>query len=177
MAKAVPLTHNRILHIAIPVVLANITVPLLGLVDTGVVGQMGQAVPIGAVGIGAVILTALYWVFGFLRMGTTGFAAQSRGAGDVDETSAIFIRALGIGVLGGLAIIVFQGPLFRFGFWMSPASPEVETLAHNYMAIRVWSAPFLIGTYAVTGWLVAVERTRAISVSYTHLTLPTIYSV
>jgi len=164
MAKAVPLTHNRILHIAIPVVLANITVPLLGLVDTGVVGQMGQAVPIGAVGIGAVILTALYWIFGFLRMGTTGFAAQSRGAGDVDETSAIFIRALGIGVLGGLAIIVFQGPLFRFGFWMSPASPEVETLAHNYMAIRVWSAPFLIGTYAVTGWLVAVERTRAILV-------------
>ncbi|MDA9207266.1 MATE family efflux transporter [Octadecabacter sp.] len=162
MADTAPLTHRRILNIAVPVVLANVTVPLLGLVDTGVVGQMGLAAPIGAVGIGAVILTALYWIFGFLRMGTTGFASQSRGAGDGDETSAILIRALGIAVAGGLAIIMLQFPLFRFGFWMSPASAEVETLARSYMAIRVWSAPFLIATYAVTGWLVAAERTRAI---------------
>lgn len=162
MANAAPLTHKRILHIAVPVVLANVTVPMLGLVDTGVVGQMGVAAPIGAVGIGAVILTALYWIFGFLRMGTTGFAAQARGAGDVDETSAILIRALGIAGGGGVAIIALQGPLFGFGFWMSPASDEVETLARSYMAIRVWSAPFLIATYAVIGWLVALERTRAI---------------
>lgn len=164
MADAATLTHRRILHIAVPVVLANVTVPLLGLVDTGVVGQMGLAAPIGAVGIGAVILTALYWVFGFLRMGTTGFAAQSRGAGDADETAAILIRALGIAAIGGLAIIALQVPLFQFGFWMSPASAEVEALARGYMAIRVWSAPFLIATYAVTGWLVAAERTRAILV-------------
>ncbi len=158
------LTHRRILNIAVPVVLANITVPLLGLVDTAVVGQMGQAAPIGAVGIGAIILTAFYWLFGFLRMGTTGFAAQARGAGDDKETSAILIRALGIAAVGGLAIVVLQSPLFRLGFWMSPASAEVETLARSYMAIRVWSAPFLIATYAVTGWLVAAERTRAILV-------------
>ena len=164
MADAVPLTHRRILHIAVPVVLANITVPLLGLVDTGVVGQMGQAAPIGAVGIGAVILTALYWVFGFLRMGTTGFAAQSRGAGDGDETAAILIRAVGIAAVGGVVIIALQAPLFRLGFWMSPASVEVETLARSYMAIRIWSAPFLIATYAVTGWLVAAERTGTILV-------------
>lgn len=157
-----PLTHGRILNIAVPVVLANVTVPLLGLMDTGVVGQMGKAAPIGAVGIGAVILTGLYWIFGFLRMGTTGFAAQARGAGDAAETSAILIRALGIAALGGVAIIALQRPLFAFGFWMSPASDEVETLARSYMAIRVWSAPFLIATYAVTGWLVAAERTRAI---------------
>ncbi|WP_375281483.1 MATE family efflux transporter [Pseudooctadecabacter sp.] len=164
MADAPALTHRRILNIAVPVVLANITVPLLGLVDTGVVGQMGEAAPIGAVGIGAVILTGLYWVFGFLRMGTTGFAAQALGAGDGWETSAILIRALGIAAMGGLAIIVLQAPLFAFGFWLSPASDEVETLARSYMAIRVWSAPFLIATYAVTGWLVAAERTRDILV-------------
>ncbi len=158
------LTNRRILHIAVPVVLGNITIPLLGLVDTGVVGQLGLAAPIGAVGIGAVILTALYWVFGFLRMGTTGFAAQAIGAGDTAEHAAILIRALGIAALGGLAIIILQRPLFALGFWMSPASAEVETLARSYMSIRVWSAPFLISTFAITGWLVAAERTRDILV-------------
>ena len=159
-----PLTHRRILNIAVPVVLGNITVPILGLVDTGVVGQMGLAAPIGAVGIGAVILTALYWIFGFLRMGTTGFAAQAIGAGDGLENATILIRALGIAAVGGLAIIVLQVPLFALGFWASPASAEVETLARSYMSIRVWSAPFLIATFAITGWLVAAERTGAVLV-------------
>ena len=158
------LTHRRILNIAVPVVLGNITVPLLGLVDTGVVGQMGLATPIGAVGIGAVILTGLYWIFGFLRMGTTGFAAQAIGAEDGAENASILIRALGIAAMGGLAIIILQTPLFAFGFWLSPASNEVEVLARAYMQIRVWSAPFLIATFAMTGWLVAAERTRDILV-------------
>lgn len=164
MADGVLLSHRRILHIAVPVVLANVTVPILGLVDTGVVGQMGLAAPIGSVGIGAVILTALYWLFGFLRMGTTGFAAQAIGAGDGAENAAILIRALGIASIGGLAIIALQRPLFALGFWLSPASAEVETLARTYMSIRVWSAPALIATYAMTGWLIAAERTRAILV-------------
>jgi len=158
------LTHSRVLHIAVPIVLANATIPVLGLVDTGVVGQMGQAAPIGAVGIGAVILTGLYWIFGFLRMGTTGFAAQAIGQGDGAESAAILSRALGIAALGGLLIIALQGPLFRLGFWASPASTEVETLAQQYMAIRVWSAPALISLYAITGWLIAAERTRAVLV-------------
>lgn len=164
MSLPVDLTHRRVLKIAIPIVLANITVPLLGLVDTGVVGQMGQAAPIGAVGIGAVILTGLYWIFGFLRMGTTGFAAQAIGARDTFESSAILLRALAIAALGGLTIILLQWPLFAFGFWLSPASADVEALARNYMAIRVWSAPFLIATFAITGWLVAAERTKTILV-------------
>ncbi|MBT8411033.1 MAG: MATE family efflux transporter [Octadecabacter sp.] len=158
------LTHSRVLHIAVPIVLSNATVPILGLVDTGVVGQMGQAAPIGAVGIGAVILTGLYWIFGFLRMGTTGFAAQAIGQGDGAESAAILSRALGIAALGGLLIIALQIPLFRLGFWASPASAEVETLAQQYMAIRVWSAPALISIYAITGWLIAAERTRAVLV-------------
>ncbi len=164
MAETAPLTHRRVLRIAVPVVLANITVPILGLVDTGVVGQLGQAAPIGAVGIGAVILTGLYWLFGFLRMGTTGFAAQALGAGDAAENAAILLRALGIAAFGGLAIIVLQSPLFALGFWLSPASDEVESLARSYMAIRVWSAPALIATFAITGWLIAAERTRDILV-------------
>ena len=158
------LTHRRILKIAVPVVLANITVPILGVVDTGVVGQMGLAAPIAAVGIGALMLTGFYWIFGFLRMGTTGFAAQAIGAGDGVENATILIRALAIAALAGLSIILLQHPLFALGFWLSPASADVETLARSYMAIRVWSAPFLIATYAITGWLVAAERTRDVLV-------------
>lgn len=156
------LTHKRVLTVAIPIVLSNATVPILGTVDAGVVGQLGQAAPIGAVGIGAVILTALYWVFGFLRMGTTGFAAQALGRGDHDESAIILSRALFVALLAGLLIVGLQNPLFAVSFMVSPASSEVETLARGYMGIRVWSAPCLIALYAITGWLIAAERTVAV---------------
>lgn len=156
------LSHRRVLKIAIPIVLSNATVPILGAVDTGVVGQLGEAAPIGAVGIGAIILSALYWIFGFLRMGTTGLASQAHGAGDRAEVSALLMRALLIGAAAGLAIIAFQGLLFRFAFALSPASPEVEGLARSYMGIRVLSAPAAIALYGITGWLIAQERTRAV---------------
>jgi MATE family multidrug resistance protein len=100
-----PLSHRRVLNIALPIVLSNATVPLLGLVDTGVVGQLGQAEPIGAVGIGAVILTSIYWVFGFLRMGTSGLVAQSHGAGDGAQVGAHLLRALTIAGAVGLAMM------------------------------------------------------------------------
>ena len=116
-----PITHRRVLHIALPIVLSNATVPLLGAVDTGVVGQMGEAAPIGAVGIGAVILSTLYWVFGFLRMGTTGLAAQARGAGDTAETGALLMRGLLLGSAAGAAFILFQSALFWGAFALAPA--------------------------------------------------------
>ncbi len=156
------LTHKRVLKIAIPIVLSNATVPILGIVDTGVVGQLGQAAPIGAVGIGAVILAAFYWLFGFLRMGTTGMTAQAHGAGDRGEVVALLIRALIIGMTAGLVIIILQLPFFWAAFQVSPASDVVEVLARQYMQIRVWSAPAAIGLYGITGWLIAQERTRAV---------------
>lgn len=159
-----PLTHARVLKIAIPIMIANATVPILGAVDTGVVGQLGEAAPIGAVGIGAVILTAVYWIFGFLRMGTVGLTGQAHGAGDANEVSALLMRALMIGLTGGLAIIALHVPLFWGAFKVSPASAEVETLARQYMAIRVWSAPAAIAIFGITGWLIALERTRAVMV-------------
>jgi MATE family multidrug resistance protein len=158
------LTHRRVLNIAVPIVLSNATVPILGAVDTGVVGQMGAAAPIGAVGIGATILTAIYWIFGFLRMGTTGFAAQALGRGDTAEGAAILTRGLAIAALGGLAIVALQWLILPLAMMLSPASAEVEGLARGYMAIRVWSAPALIAIYAITGWLIAAERTRAVLV-------------
>ncbi len=155
-------THARVLKIAIPIVISNATIPILGIVDTGVVGQMGEAAPIGAVGIGAIILTAIYWFFGFLRMGTTGLAAQARGQGDLGEVAAILTRVLMIGLGAGVILIAAQSLLFWGAFKVSPASPEVEELASGYLGIRIWSAPAAIAIYGLLGWLIAAERTGAV---------------
>ena len=157
-------THRRVLNIAIPIVVSNATVPILGAVDTGVVGQLGLAAPIGAVGIGAIILSALYWVFGFLRMGTVGLTAQAAGNQDDAEVAALLTRGLLIGSLAGMTLILLQLPLFWASFQVSPASSDVEGLARAYMRIRIWSAPAAISIYAITGWLIAQERTRAVLV-------------
>ncbi|TDT76995.1 MATE family multidrug resistance protein [Litoreibacter halocynthiae] len=158
------LTHGRVLKIALPIVISNATVPILGAVDTGVVGQLGLAAPIGAVGIGAIILSGFYWLFGFLRMGTAGLTAQAHGAGQAGEVSAMLSRSLMIGIAAGLAIMVLQIPLFWGAFQLSPASAEVESLARDYMGIRIFSAPAAIALFGITGWLIALERTRAVLV-------------
>ncbi|MGC9418994.1 MAG: MATE family efflux transporter, partial [Rhodovulum sp.] len=160
--EAPSLTHRRVLAIALPIVLSNATVPILGAVDTGVVGQMGAAAPIGAVGIGAIILSAIYWVFGFLRMGTTGLTAQAWGARDTAEVDAMLSRALMVAGAAGALLIALQLPLFAGAFRVSPASAEVEALARDYLAIRIWSAPAAIGLYGITGWLIAQGRTRGV---------------
>ncbi|CRL13956.1 MATE family efflux transporter [Phaeobacter italicus] len=156
------ISHARVLKIALPIVLSNATVPILGAVDTGVVGQMGEAAPIGAVGIGAVILATIYWIFGFLRMGTTGLAAQARGAGDWGETGALLMRGILLAFAAGAVFIIAQAAVFWGAFALAPASAEVEGLARSYLEIRIWGAPATIALYAVTGWLIAVERTRAV---------------
>lgn len=159
-----PITHARVLRIAVPIVLSNATVPILGAVDTGVIGQLGAAAPIGAVGIGAVVLTSVYWIFGFLRMGTTGLTGQALGAEDRAEVAALLTRALMIGLASGLALIALQLPLFWAAFRLSPASAEVEGMARSYMAVRIWSAPAAIALFGLTGWLIAQERTPAVLV-------------
>jgi multidrug resistance protein, MATE family len=156
------ITNARVLKIALPIVAANVTVPLLGLVDTAVVGQLGQAAPIGAVGLGAVILAAFYWMFGFLRMGTTGLVAQAHGAGDRAEVAAVLQRGLIVAGAAGLALVLLQGPFVAAAFRLAPASEQVETLASAYLGIRIWGAPATIALYALTGWLIALERTRAV---------------
>ncbi len=157
-----PVTNRRVLRVALPIMLSNATVPILGAVDTGVVGQLGLAAPIGAVGMGAVIIGFAYWIFGFLRMGTTGLAAQALGAGDDAETGAILMRALMIAAAAGTAFIALQVPLMAAALRLSPASPEVEALTRAYVEIRIWGAPASIAVYALTGWLIAAERTRAV---------------
>lgn len=162
--RAGDVTHSRVLKIAIPIVLSNATVPILGAVDTGVVGQLGLAAPIGAVGIGTVILTGFYWLFGFLRMGTTGLTSQALGAGDRPEVVVLLSRALLIAFALGILFILVQVPLFNGAFLLAPASAEVENLARDYMEVRIFSAPATIALYGITGWLIAAERTKAVLV-------------
>ena len=153
------LTHRRVLKIALPIVLSNATVPILGAVDVGVVGQLGAAAPIGAVGLGAIILTTIFWMFGFLRMGTVGLVGQAAGSGCDDQATEWLTRALLVAAAGGISIIIMQWPVFWLAFQLVTASKEVETLARNYVSIRVWAAPAAIAIYALTGWLIAMERT------------------
>lgn len=156
------ITHGRVWAISWPIILSNSTVPLLGAFDTAIVGQMGEARLIGAVGLGSVILASLYWLFGFLRMGTSGFTAQAHGAGDQAETAAILYRALLVGFGAGAMLVLAQIPLFWAAFWLAPASPEVEATASAYLQIRIWGAPATIALYAINGWMIAREQTRAV---------------
>ena len=158
------ITHARVLKISVPIVISNATVPLMGIVDTGVVGQSAQAAPIAAVAAGAITLSAVYWIFGFLRMGTAGLAAQAVGAGDRVEVGALLMRVLLIGFGAGVVMIATQWAIMAGAFAISPAEPEVEALARTYIGIRVWSAPAAIALYGITGWLVAQERTDQVMV-------------
>ncbi|MDO8882582.1 MATE family efflux transporter, partial [Pseudotabrizicola sp.] len=157
-------TNARVWAISWPFILSNVTVPILGAVDTAVVGQLGAAAPIGAVGLGAVVLASFYWIFSFLRMGTAGLAAQAHGAGDRAERDATLYRALVIAACAGALIVALQSVVIWASFEVAPASPEVEALARQYLRIRMWGAPATIALYAVNGWLIALERARAVLV-------------
>ncbi|MCY4101154.1 MAG: MATE family efflux transporter [Rhodobacteraceae bacterium] len=158
------ITHRRILKIAIPILLSNATVPILGAVDTGVIGQLGEAAPIGAVGLGSIIITTIYGLFGFLRMGTSGLASQEKGKGDDYELSMIIFRSLMIGFVLGVLVLILHFQLFYLVMKIVPASPEVERLTEEYVSIRIFSAPAAIATYGITGWLIAQERTQSVLV-------------
>ncbi|MCY4303843.1 MAG: MATE family efflux transporter [Aestuariivita sp.] len=156
------LTHRRVLGVAFPILISNITTPILGAVDTGVVGQLGEAAPIGAVGLGAIIITSIYWFFGFLRMGTVGLTSQALGAREFQEVDALLARVLIAGVVFGLILILIQIPTFWIALAILPGSAEVETLAQQYLGIRIWSAPAAVAIYGITGWLIAHERMLAV---------------
>ena len=160
MDKNTPdITNRRINQIAVPMILSNITVPLLGFIDTAVIGQLGQAELIAALGLGSILISTLYWLCGFLRMGTTGLTAQAKGAEDSIEIFQILIRGLGLGVLLGCLILLISLPIFHAFFIISPAESSVESIALAYVEIRILSAPFAIANITIIGWLIAMEKT------------------
>lgn len=154
------ITHRRVWRLAGPVILSNLTVPLLGAVDTAVVGHLPEPFYIGAVAVGAMIFNFLFWTFSFLRMGTTGLVAQAGGAGDADEVRAILARALMLAAVLGLLLIATQVPVSLVAFQLLEGSAEVEALAGDYLAIRIWSAPAALAGFAIFGWFIGVHNTR-----------------
>ncbi|MDJ0958764.1 MAG: MATE family efflux transporter [Arenicellales bacterium] len=153
--------HRRVLSLAAPIILSNMSVPLVGVVDTAVVGHLPNPIYIGAVALGALIFSFLYWGFGFLRMGTTGFVAQAYGAGDSNEVGTVFMRALILAMVFGVLIIVLQHPIGSVSFWLLEGGVELEATAVDYYQIRVWSAPAALGNYAVLGCLIGLQNTRS----------------
>lgn len=156
--------NNRVWRLAGPIILANISTPLLGAVDTAVMGHLPDPAYIGGVAIGAVIFDFLFWGFGFLQMSTSGFTAQAQGAGDRVEVRATLLRAMALAVALGLLLILLQGPIIALAFLMMDTSPQVEGLARSYYAIRIWSAPFALANYVVLGWLLGQQRAGLILV-------------
>ena len=151
--------QRRIWRLAGPVILSNATTPLLGAVDTGVVGRLADPALIGGVALGSIIFAFIFWGFGFLRMGTTGFTAQAWGAGDAAELRAAFLRALAIALAIGLALIALQVPIRLLALALVQGSPAVKLYAGVYFDVRIWSAPAALANYAVLGWLLGTRRT------------------
>ncbi len=142
-----------------PNIITNITVPLLGMVDTAIVGHLSEQ-HIGAIAIGTQIFNLIYWNFGFLRMGTSGFTAQAYGARRLDEAVRVFIRAITIALAVALLLIVFQYPVALLSKAIFNGSPTVITMALSYFYVRIWAAPATLGLYAIKGWFIGMQNSK-----------------
>ena len=151
--------NKRILGLALPNIITNITVPLLGMVDMAIVGHLSST-HIGAITIGTSIFNLIYWNFGFLRMGTSGFTAQAFGAHRWDEAVKILIRACAIALAIALLLIVLQWPVSRLALVIFEGGQEVLRLALVYFFIRIWAAPATLGLYAIKGWFIGMQDSR-----------------
>lgn len=154
-------SHQKVWRIAGPMILSNLTVPLLGIVDTAVVGHLDEPYHMGAVAIGAAIFGIVFWGFGFLRMGTTGITAQAFGQNDFDELRAILARALLIALALSLLLLFLQTPIAWFAFQIIQGSDLVEQHGRIYFDIRIWSAPATFMNYVLLGWFLGMQNARA----------------
>lgn len=153
------LTHRRVWRLSAPIILSNLSVPLVGVVDTAVVGQDGTL--IAAVGLGAMLFGLLYWGFGFLRMATVGLVAQAHGRGDTAELRHVPGRALLLGAAISALILLLRQPIETVAFAVIDGADAVERLAATYYDIRIWSAPAVLAQYTLLGWLLGTQQARA----------------
>jgi multidrug resistance protein, MATE family len=152
--------NEKILRIAVPSVISNITVPLLGLVDIAIAGHLGSTAYIGAIAVGSMLFDMIYWAFGFLRMGTSGMTSQPLGRRDFPEISRTLIRSLGVGLFIGLLILVLQRPIEYVAFYFISPSPEVHHWASVYFRICIWGAPAVLCLYGFNGWFIGMQNSR-----------------
>ena len=156
------INRKRVFQIAWPIILSNISIPLLGLVDTAVIGNLGQASLIGSIALGALLFSFLYWGFGFLRMGTTGLVAQAFGAGRLEEVKASVYRAMLLALAIGLVLLVLNDPLLAAALYLLDGSLLVENGAAEYFSIRIWSAPATLLNLALLGLFLGLQDTRSV---------------
>lgn len=157
--------NKSILRLALPNIVSNITVPLIGLVDLALMGHLDSEIYIGAIALGSVIFNFIYWGFGFLRMSTSGFTAQSFGAGNNSESLHILLRGLLISTAAALLILLLQVPIEWLSFKVIGGSEEVESLARTYFKIRIWAAPATLGLYVLNGWFLGMQNARLVMIS------------
>lgn len=149
---------RKILQLAIPSIISNITVPLLGLVDIAIVGHLGASYYIGAIAVGTTMFSLVYWIFGFLRMGTSGMTAQAYGNSNRQETALLFQRSLSVGIIIGVFLICAQTLLATLMLTLIPCSPEVGQLAQTYFKILIWGAPAVLSLYGFYGWFIGMQK-------------------
>mgnify|MGYP000500366421 FL=1 len=152
--------NKKILQLAIPSIVSNITVPLLGLIDVAIVGHLGSAAYIGAIAVGGMLFNIIYWLFGFLRMGTSGMTSQAFGQRDLKEVTRVLLRAVGVGLFIALCLLLLQYPIRKIAFLLIDATPEVRELATVYFNICVWGAPAVLGLYSFAGWFIGMQNSR-----------------
>ncbi len=153
--------HRAVWRLSVPIILSNLSVPLLGAVDTAVVGHLPEPHHLGAVALGSMIFNFLYWGFGFLRMGTAGLTAQAHGAGNADEVLASVARALMVAGIIAFAAIAAQGLIAAVVFRLVEASADVEASARIYLLTRIWGAPAALSIFVLLGWFLGLQNTRA----------------
>ncbi len=153
--------NKQILRLAVPFIISNITVPLVGTVDTALMGHFGSQAHLGAIGLAGSIFNFLYWNFAFLRMSMAGFTAQAYGAKDKQELSILLGRSFLLALAGGLLLIALKDPIARLAFFLAGGGPEIEQIAAQYYAVRIFAAPATIGMYAIIGWLIGMQNARA----------------
>lgn len=153
-------TNKEILQIAIPSIISNITVPLLGLVDVTITGHLGNVAYIGAIAVGGMLFNMIYWIFGFLRMGTGGMTSQAYGSRNDNECRNILLRSLGISILLATILIMLQTLIVSIAFLFIDTSTEVKTYASEYFHICIWGAPAVLGLYSFTGWFLGMQNSR-----------------
>lgn len=151
--------NRRILQIAIPSIISNITVPLLGLIDVTIVGHLGSPAYIGAIAVGGMLFNIIYWIFGFLRMGTSGMTSQAYGQHDLNEITRLLLRSVGVGLLIAFCLLL-QYPILHLAFTFIKTTPEVEQLATTYFYICIWGAPATLGLYGFAGWFIGMQNSR-----------------
>ena len=154
-----PSLNSQILRLAIPSILANITIPLVGLVDTAIVGHIANATAIGGIAIGTMLFDLLYWNFGFLRVGTSGMTAQAFGRGERVECARLLSQSIGIALIGAALIWLIQWLFVNLVLTLVPCSPEVASFAREYFFIRIWAAPATLSLMAFKGWFIGMQDT------------------